>query len=89
MKELKELKPAGLNEAVSAKVLQSVSRKRTHSGDSDETLDAGEAPSKDTSVEASEAGLVEKVPKKGKKAKVVKTGNEDEASKPSESGGDV
>ncbi|KAJ0476407.1 hypothetical protein HanHA300_Chr13g0477041 [Helianthus annuus] len=53
---LQGLKPEGLNEKVCAEVLGSLSRKRSYSGDSDDTLSGGLDASKDTSLEASTVG---------------------------------
>ncbi|KAJ0601427.1 hypothetical protein HanIR_Chr03g0128221 [Helianthus annuus] len=78
-----ELKPEGLNEKVCAEVLGSLSRKRSYSGDSDDTLSEGPAASKDASLEGStvggDGGLKAKKSKKAKKVKSDGSG----ASKPS------
>ncbi|KAJ0892570.1 hypothetical protein HanPSC8_Chr09g0367481 [Helianthus annuus] len=70
---LQELKPEGLNEKVCAEVLGSLSRKRSYSGDSDDTLSGGPVASKDASLEASavggDGGLKAKKSKKAKKVK--------------------
>ncbi|MFS7916773.1 hypothetical protein Hanom_Chr03g00181301 [Helianthus anomalus] len=79
---LQELKPDGLNEKVCAEVLGSLSRKRSHSGDSEETLSGELDASKDPSLEGSavgdDGGSKDKKLKKTKKAK----GNGSRASKP-------
>ncbi|MFS7989577.1 hypothetical protein Hanom_Chr11g01048571 [Helianthus anomalus] len=65
-----ELKHSGLNEVVCAEVLKSMSKKRSHSGDSEETFSEG---SREASLEASEVavngGKKSKKAKKAKKAK--------------------
>ncbi|KAJ0935328.1 hypothetical protein HanRHA438_Chr03g0117851 [Helianthus annuus] len=79
---LHELKPEGLNEKVCAEVLGSLSRKRSYSGDSDDTLSGGPDASKDASLEASAVGGDCGVKaKKSKKAKKVK-GESSGVSKP-------
>ncbi|KAJ0573227.1 hypothetical protein HanHA89_Chr06g0224441 [Helianthus annuus] len=77
---LQDLKPRGLDEVVCKEVLGSLSKKRSCSGDSEDTFsDAGEG-SKDPSLEAS-GTAVEEGKKKKKKAKKAK-GDEAGASKP-------
>ncbi|KAJ0850403.1 hypothetical protein HanPSC8_Chr13g0580421 [Helianthus annuus] len=77
-----ELKPYGLNEKVCAEVLGSLSRKRSHSRDSEETFSGEPDASKDASLEGSaigdDGGSKAKKLKKAKKAK----GNGSGASKP-------
>ncbi|MFS7995326.1 hypothetical protein Hanom_Chr12g01116651 [Helianthus anomalus] len=51
---LHELKPSGLNEVVCAEVLKSLSKKRSHSGDSEETFLDGAEGSLEASLEGSE-----------------------------------
>ncbi|KAL9995686.1 hypothetical protein Hdeb2414_s0780g00946391 [Helianthus debilis subsp. tardiflorus] len=77
---LQDLKPEGLNEEVCAEVLGSLSKKRSYSGDSDDTLSSLPDISKDVGLEASAVGGDDgaKV-KKSKKAKKSKA----EGSKPS------
>ncbi|XP_022007896.1 uncharacterized protein LOC110907186 [Helianthus annuus] len=75
------LKPEGLNEKVCAEVLGSLSRKRSYSGDSDDTLSSLPETSKDAGLETSAVGGEEGVKvKKTKKAKKSKG----EGSKPSD-----
>ncbi|KAJ0462628.1 hypothetical protein HanRHA438_Chr16g0788471 [Helianthus annuus] len=81
---LQGLKPRGLNEVVCKKVLESLSKKRSCSGDSEETMSAGCEASKEGSLEASEAIGEGRKKKKTKKSK----GDEVGVSKPS-SAGDV
>ncbi|KAJ0435519.1 hypothetical protein HanIR_Chr17g0894161 [Helianthus annuus] len=80
---LQELKPDGLNEKVCAEVLGSLSRKRSYSGDSEDTFSGKPDASKDASLEGSavggDGGSKAKKSKKTKKAK----GNGSGASKPS------
>ncbi|KAJ0542544.1 hypothetical protein HanHA89_Chr09g0340971 [Helianthus annuus] len=78
---LQGLKPEGLNEKVCAEVLGSLSKKRSYSGDSDDTLSSLPETSKDAGLETSAVGGEEgpKV-KKTKKAKKSKG----ESSKPSD-----
>ncbi|KAJ0725850.1 hypothetical protein HanPI659440_Chr12g0463571 [Helianthus annuus] len=77
---LQDLKPEGLNEKVCAEVLGSLSRKRSYSGDSDDTLSSLPDASKDAGLEASAVGGDEGAKaKKTKKAKKSKA----EGSKPS------
>ncbi|KAJ0781246.1 hypothetical protein HanPI659440_Chr06g0247111 [Helianthus annuus] len=80
---LQDLKPEGLNEKVCAEVLGSLSKKRSYSGDSDDTLSSVPDASKDASLEASavggDGGAKAKKSKKAKKAKTEGSG----ASKPS------
>ncbi|KAJ0565686.1 hypothetical protein HanIR_Chr06g0265361 [Helianthus annuus] len=77
---LQELKPEGLNEKVCAEVLGSLSRKRSYSGDSDDTLSSLPEASKDVGLETSAVGGEEGAKmKKTKKAKKSKA----EGSKPS------
>ena len=79
---LQDLKPEGLNEKVCSEVLDSVSRKRSYSGDSDDTPSGEPDASKDASLEASAVGGDGGVKaKKSKKAKKVK-GESSGASKP-------
>ncbi|KAJ0695163.1 hypothetical protein HanPI659440_Chr15g0617021 [Helianthus annuus] len=80
---LQELKPDGLNDKVCAEVLDSLSRKHSRSGDSEEALSGESDASKDASLEGSavgdDGGSKVKKSKKTKKAK----GNGSGASKPS------
>ncbi|KAF5775605.1 hypothetical protein HanXRQr2_Chr13g0613951 [Helianthus annuus] len=76
---LQDLKPRGLDEAVCKEVLGSLSKKRSCSGDSEETLSCADEGSKDPSLEAS-GTAVEEGKKKKKKAKKAK-GDEAGASK--------
>ncbi|KAF5791494.1 hypothetical protein HanXRQr2_Chr09g0395421 [Helianthus annuus] len=70
---LQDLKPEGLNEKVCAEVLGSLSRKRSYSGDSDDTLSSLPDASKDAGLETSAVGVDEgakaKKTKKAKKSK--------------------
>ncbi|KAJ0714613.1 hypothetical protein HanPI659440_Chr13g0491421 [Helianthus annuus] len=70
---LQGLKPEGLNEKVCAEVLGSLSRKRSYSGDSDDTLSSLPETSKDAGLETSavggEEGAKMKKTKKAKKSK--------------------
>ncbi|MFS7947194.1 hypothetical protein Hanom_Chr06g00545241 [Helianthus anomalus] len=70
---LQELKPDGLSEKVCAEVLDSLSRKRSRSGDSEETLsgerDASKGASLEGSVVGDGGGSKAKKSKKIKKAK--------------------
>ncbi|KAJ0601136.1 hypothetical protein HanIR_Chr03g0124961 [Helianthus annuus] len=70
---LQDLKPEGLNEKVCSEVLDSVSRKRSYSGDSDDTPSGEPDASKDASLEGSavggDDGAKAKKLKKAKKAK--------------------
>ena len=70
---LQDLKPEGLNEKVCAEILGSLSRKRSYSGDSDDTLSGQPDVPKDASLEASAVGgdgsLKTKKLKKTKKTK--------------------
>ncbi|MFS7996885.1 hypothetical protein Hanom_Chr12g01135161 [Helianthus anomalus] len=66
---LKGLKPHGLNEVVCKKVLESLSKKCSCSGDSEETMSAGGEALKERSLEASEAASEGRKKKKAKKAK--------------------
>ncbi|MFS8002514.1 hypothetical protein Hanom_Chr13g01202961 [Helianthus anomalus] len=50
---LQELKPAGLNEKVYAEVLDSLSKKRSRSGDGEETFSEDADVSKEASLEGS------------------------------------
>ncbi|KAJ0484935.1 hypothetical protein HanOQP8_Chr14g0523071 [Helianthus annuus] len=78
---LQGLKPEGLNEKVCAEVLGSLSRKRSYSGDSDDTLSSLPETSKDAGLETSAVGGEEGAKmKKTKKAKKSKG----EGSKPSD-----
>ncbi|KAJ0839005.1 hypothetical protein HanPSC8_Chr14g0601641 [Helianthus annuus] len=77
---LQGLKPEGLNEKVCAEVLGSLSRKRSYSGDSDDTLSSLPETSKDAGLETSAVGGEEGV--KGKKTKKAKK-SKGEGSKPS------
>ncbi|KAJ0433774.1 hypothetical protein HanPSC8_Chr17g0773081 [Helianthus annuus] len=71
---LQELKPAGLNEKVCAEVLDSLSKKRSRSGDSEETFSEDADVSKDASLEDSavggDGGPKAKKAKKAKKGKM-------------------
>ncbi|MFS8025633.1 hypothetical protein Hanom_Chr16g01477411 [Helianthus anomalus] len=80
---LQELKPAGLNEMVCVEVLSSMSKKRSRSGDSEETFSENADISKEVSLEGSTVGG-DGGPK-AKKAKKAKKGKGDGsgASKPS------
>ncbi|MFS7907594.1 hypothetical protein Hanom_Chr01g00073171 [Helianthus anomalus] len=77
------LKPSDLNEAVCAEVLSSLSKKRSHSGDSEDTFSNIGEGSLEASIEGSEVAgdgggrKKKKAKKKGKNAKTV----EAEASK--------
>ncbi|MFS7967305.1 hypothetical protein Hanom_Chr09g00784221 [Helianthus anomalus] len=67
---LQELEPAGLNEKVCSKVLDSMSKKCSHSGDSEETFLEDADVSKEASLEGSAVGGDGgQKPKKAKKAK--------------------
>ncbi|KAJ0615421.1 hypothetical protein HanIR_Chr02g0073901 [Helianthus annuus] len=81
---LQGLKPRGLNEVVCKKVMESLSKKRSCSGDSEETMSAGDEASKEGSLEASEAAGEGRKKKKAKKSKDDGAG----ASKPSSAGFD-
>ncbi|KAJ0700957.1 hypothetical protein HanOQP8_Chr10g0373911 [Helianthus annuus] len=80
---LQELKPAGLNEKVCSEVLDSLSKKRSRSGDSEETFSEDADVSKEESLEGSavagDGGPKAKIAKKAKKGKSDGAG----ASKPS------
>ncbi|KAJ0429918.1 hypothetical protein HanHA300_Chr17g0662931 [Helianthus annuus] len=80
---LQDLKPDGLNEKVYAEVLGSLSRKRSYSGDSEDTFSGEPNAPKDASLEGSavggDGGSKAKKSKKTKRAK----GNGSGASKPS------
>ncbi|KAJ0866270.1 hypothetical protein HanRHA438_Chr12g0549861 [Helianthus annuus] len=80
---LQELKPAGLNEMVCAEVLGSMSKKRSRSGDGEETFSENSDVSKEVSLEGStvggDGGPKAKKTKKAKKGK----GDGSGASKPS------
>ncbi|KAJ0457072.1 hypothetical protein HanIR_Chr15g0769671 [Helianthus annuus] len=70
---LQDLKPEGLNEKVCAEILGSLSRKRSYSGDSDDTFSAEQGVPKDASLEASAVGGDgDAKTKKSKKSKKVK-----------------
>ncbi|MFS8021322.1 hypothetical protein Hanom_Chr16g01426021 [Helianthus anomalus] len=77
------LKPAGLNEKVCAEVLDSMSKKRSRSGDSEETFSEDPDVSKEASLEGS--AVAGDGGPKAKKAKKAKKGKSDGsgASKPS------
>ncbi|MFS7905568.1 hypothetical protein Hanom_Chr01g00049201 [Helianthus anomalus] len=79
---LQELKPTGLNENVCAEVLHSLSKKRSRSGDSEETFSEDPDVSKEAGYEGStvggDGGSEKKKAKKAKKGK----GNGSGASKP-------
>ncbi|KAJ0792675.1 hypothetical protein HanOQP8_Chr01g0020651 [Helianthus annuus] len=63
---LQGLKPRGLNEVVCNEVLKSISKKRPHSGDSEDTCSEGGDGLKDSSLEASEvAATVRKESQEG------------------------
>ncbi|KAJ0589602.1 hypothetical protein HanIR_Chr04g0188121 [Helianthus annuus] len=66
---LQGLKPRDLNEVVCKKVLEFLSKKRSCSGDSEETMSAGGETSKEGSLEASEAASEGRKKKKAKKSK--------------------
>ncbi|KAJ0907666.1 hypothetical protein HanRHA438_Chr07g0301761 [Helianthus annuus] len=73
---LQELKPSGLNEVVCAEVLSSLSKNRSHSGDSEDTFSDIAEGSLEASIEGSKVagdgvGRKKKKVKKGKKAKTV------------------
>ncbi|KAJ0902982.1 hypothetical protein HanPSC8_Chr08g0343701 [Helianthus annuus] len=80
---LRDLKPEGLNEKVCTEVLGSLSKKRSYSGDSDDTFSSVPDASKDVGLETSavggDGGAKVKKPKKAKKAKADGSG----VSKPS------
>ncbi|MFS7945802.1 hypothetical protein Hanom_Chr06g00528441 [Helianthus anomalus] len=80
---LQGLKPARLNETICAEVLDSLSKKRSHSGDSEETYSEDADVSKEASLEGSVVGG--DVGPKSKKSKKAKKGKSDgsRASKPS------
>ncbi|MFS7967481.1 hypothetical protein Hanom_Chr09g00786251 [Helianthus anomalus] len=70
-----ELKPSGLNEVVCAEVLKSLSKKHSHSGDSEETFSDCAEGSLEASLEGSEvSGDGARKVKKVKKAKKAKAG---------------
>ncbi|MFS7914992.1 hypothetical protein Hanom_Chr02g00160061 [Helianthus anomalus] len=77
-----ELKPDGLNEKVCVEVLSSLSRKRSYSGDSEDTFPGEPDAPKDAGLEGSAIGDEGPKAKKIKKTKKVK-GNSSGASKPS------
>ncbi|KAM0066662.1 hypothetical protein Hdeb2414_s0002g00051651 [Helianthus debilis subsp. tardiflorus] len=66
---LQDLKPRGLDEAVCKEVLGSLSKKRSCSGDSEDTLSCTGQGSKDPSLEASGTAVEEGKKKKKKKKK--------------------
>ncbi|KAJ0692402.1 hypothetical protein HanPI659440_Chr15g0585531 [Helianthus annuus] len=66
---LQGLKPRGLNEAVCDEVLKSISKKRPHPGDSEDTYSKGGDGSKDSSLEASEVAAGGRKKRKAKKAR--------------------
>ncbi|MFS7967008.1 hypothetical protein Hanom_Chr09g00780691 [Helianthus anomalus] len=72
---LQGLKPAGLNEKVCAEVLDSLSKKRSCSGDSEETFSEDADVSKKASLEGS--GVAGDGGPKAKKAKKAKKGKGD------------
>ncbi|KAF5793210.1 hypothetical protein HanRHA438_Chr09g0427021 [Helianthus annuus] len=74
--------PRGLNEVVCKKVLESLSKKRSCSGYSEENMSAGDEASKEGSLEASKAASEGRKKKKAKKSKDDGAG----ASKPSDAG---
>ncbi|KAJ0853306.1 hypothetical protein HanRHA438_Chr14g0649711 [Helianthus annuus] len=76
---LKGLKPDGLNEKVCVEVLNSLSRKCSYSGDSEDTFSGKLDAPKDASLDGSAVGGEGSKAKKTKKAK----GNSSGASKPS------
>ncbi|KAJ0530100.1 hypothetical protein HanHA89_Chr10g0385711 [Helianthus annuus] len=80
---LQDLKPEGLNEKVCTEVLGSLSKKRSYSGDSDDTLSSVSDASKDVGLETSavggDGGAKAKKSKKAKRAKAEGSG----VSKPS------
>ncbi|KAJ0809982.1 hypothetical protein HanPI659440_Chr01g0021441 [Helianthus annuus] len=67
---LQGLKPRGLNEVVCNEVLKSISKKRPHSGDSEDTCSEGGDGLKDSSLEASEVAAAVRKNRKAKKAQV-------------------
>ncbi|KAJ0556820.1 hypothetical protein HanIR_Chr07g0318171 [Helianthus annuus] len=75
---LQDLKPCGLDEVVCKEVLGSLSKKRSCSGDSEDTFSGDGEGSKDPSLEAS--GTAEEGKKKNKKTKKTK-GDEADASR--------
>ncbi|KAJ0662461.1 hypothetical protein HanLR1_Chr13g0469731 [Helianthus annuus] len=77
---LQGLKPRGLNEDLCNEILQSVSKKRSHSRDSEDTFSEGVDASKDSSLEASEVAAAGRKKKKAKKAPA-DGGKKDDASK--------
>ncbi|KAJ0597058.1 hypothetical protein HanOQP8_Chr04g0149641 [Helianthus annuus] len=77
---LQDLKPRGLDEAVCKEVVGSLSKKRSCSGDSEETLSCTDEGSKDPSLKALGMAVEEGKKKKKKKAKKAK-GDEAGASK--------
>ena len=79
---MQELKPDGLNEKVCVEVLNSLSRKRSYSGDSEDTFSGELDVPKDASLEGSVVGGEGSKAKKIKKTKKAK-GNSSGASKPS------
>ncbi|MFS7899984.1 hypothetical protein Hanom_Chr00s088718g01797971 [Helianthus anomalus] len=66
---LQGLKPRGLNEDLCNEILKSISKKRSHSGDSEDTLSEGGDASKDSSLEASEVAAAGRKKRKAKKAR--------------------
>ncbi|KAF5774776.1 hypothetical protein HanXRQr2_Chr13g0604491 [Helianthus annuus] len=68
---LQGLKPHGLNKVACKKVLESLSKKRSCSGDSEETMSAGDESSKEGSLEASEAASEGRKKKKAKKSRMM------------------
>ncbi|MFS7947256.1 hypothetical protein Hanom_Chr06g00546061 [Helianthus anomalus] len=79
---LQGLKARGPNEVVCKKVLESLSKKRSCLGDSEETMPAGGEALKEGSLEASEAASEGRKKKKAKKVKDDRVG----VSKPSSAG---
>ncbi|KAJ0431888.1 hypothetical protein HanIR_Chr17g0853291 [Helianthus annuus] len=79
---LQELKPDGLNEKVCVEVLNSLSRKRSYLGDSEDTFSGELDAPKDANLEGSALGGEGSKAKKIKKTKKTK-GNSSGASKPS------
>ncbi|MFS8018727.1 hypothetical protein Hanom_Chr15g01395401 [Helianthus anomalus] len=77
---LQGLKPRDLNEDLCNEILQFVSNKCSHSGDSEDTFFEGGDASKDSSLGASEVAAVGRKKKKAKKARDDR-GKKDDASK--------
>ncbi|MFS7923118.1 hypothetical protein Hanom_Chr03g00256971 [Helianthus anomalus] len=79
---LQELKPKGLNEAICNESLKSLSKKRSCSGDSEETCSEGGKGSKGSSLEASETtGVIGRKKRKAKNSQDDGVSNKDDAAK--------